>query len=159
MPLKSPLAALAVCLAVLPPPVRAQTPAEDATQAASEGRYADAVPKFEEAVRLEPKNASLRLGLGLAYQALRKYPQAAAALEAAAKLGPNAPAPFYSLGLLYEAAAGDPAAFGEPLDEAVRRRFRQKARQAWERFLRLEKDPKRLETAKEHLGRLREELR
>lgn len=159
MPLKRTLAVLVLCLAVLPPPARAQTPAEDATQAASEGRYAEAVPKFEEAVRLEPKNASLRLGLGLAYQALRKYAQAAAALEAAAKLGPSAPAPLYSLGLLYEAAAADPAAFGEAADEAVRRRFRLKARQAWERFMRLEKDPKRLETAKEHLARLREELR
>ncbi|TBR22643.1 tetratricopeptide repeat protein [bacterium] len=140
-------------------PLQAQTPAEDARSAASEGRYADAAARFKEALRLEPKNASLHLGLGLALQALKDFPKAAAALEEAAKLGPDAPAPYYSLGLLYEAAASDPAAFGEPKTEAVQRRYRHKALKAWERFLKTEKDSKRLEAGRAHLERVKEELR
>lgn len=151
--------AAAVLSACLSSPAAAQAPADEAAKAASEGRYEDAVGRFEAAVRLDPKNASLHLGLGLALQALKKYPQAAAALEEAAKLGPAAAAPHYSLALLYEAGASDPAAFSQPVSDAVRRRFRQKARQAWERYQRLEKDPKRLATALEHLERLREEPR
>lgn len=132
-------------------PTCAQTPAESATQLAGDGRYADAVPKFVEAIRLEPKNASLRLGLGLAYQALQKYPEAVQALEAAVKLGPNSPEPHYSLALLYEAAAADPVILKENKTPVVQRRFWQKARQAWEKVVLSSKDPKRLATAKEHL--------
>ena len=131
---------------------RSQTPAEQATQLAGDARYADAVPKFQEAIRLEPKNASLRLGLGLAYQALEKYPEAVSALEAAAKLGSHEP--YYSLALLYEAAAADPLIMKETKTPGLQKRYWQKARQAWEKVVLLSKDDKRIATAKEHLERM-----
>ncbi len=137
----------------------ADPPAEEATKLAGDGRYADAVQKFVEAITRDPKNASLHLSLGLAYQSLKKYPEAAQALEKAAELNPTSPDPFYSLGLLYEAAATDPAPWKEPKTDAVRNRFWLKARKAWETFLGLTKDPKKAEIAKRHLERISEALK
>ena len=146
-------------IAFSPVPARAETPAEEATRLAGEGRFSEAAQRFEEAVRREPKNASLHLGLGLAYQSLQRFPEAVQALEKAARLEPGSAEPVYSLGLLYEAAAADPSILREPDTEALRRRFFQKARQAWDKVVRLSKDPKRVEVAKEHLGRILEALR
>lgn len=132
------------------------SPAEEAKGLVAEGRYEAAVGRFAEALKADPKNASLHLGLGLALQSLKRYPEALDALEKAARFNPGSPDAFYSLALLYEAAATDPGLLAEPKDAGARRRFRQKARAAWEQVLRLGKDPKRAETAKEHLSRIAE---
>lgn len=152
-------AAIVLVGALLSPlPAHAQTAAEEATKLAGAGRYADAVQRFQEAVRQEPKNASLHLGLGLAYQALKDYAKAIHAVEAAVRLDPDAANPLYSLALLYEAAATDPAALQEQKTPAVQRRYWQKARQAWERFIGLEKDPQRRAVADGHLQHIKEAL-
>ncbi|MBI4425152.1 MAG: tetratricopeptide repeat protein [Elusimicrobia bacterium] len=150
-------AALAASLAGALPSLRAaETAAEEATRLASAERFSEAVGKFEEAIRGEPENASLHLGLGLAHQSLRRYPEALRALERAAKLAPKSADPFYSLGLLYEAASAEPAIVEEPKTDAVRRGYREKAREAWKKVLRLAKDPQRLGVARGHLDRLAE---
>jgi tetratricopeptide (TPR) repeat protein len=141
-------------LAVIPFPIKAETPAEEATKSAGEGRYADAVQKFEEAIRGEPKNASLHLGLGLAYQSLRKYPEAFQALEKAARLGPDSLEAHYSLGLLC-----DPSIVRESKSDVVERRYWRKALEAWEKVIGLGKDPKRVDVAREHRERIKEMLR
>lgn len=134
----------------------AETPAEEATQLAGEGRFEDAVSRFQEAIRREPKNSSLYLGLGLVYQSLQRYSEAIRALRKAAELAPKSPDPFYSLGLLYEAAAVNPMLLGNTAGDASPRRYRQKARAAWKNVVRLSKDPKRIVVAKEHLKRIEE---
>lgn len=152
-------ALLILCVALLSSTSHgASTPSEDAPQLASQGKFAEAVKKFEEAIRSDSKNASLFLGLGLAQQSLRKYPEAIQALEKAAKLAPNSADAFYSLGLLYEAAATDPSLLGEPKSDANQKRFWQMARQNWEQVVRSSKDIKRVATAKEHLNRISEAL-
>jgi tetratricopeptide (TPR) repeat protein len=147
------LAALLALAVLAAPPVLAN-PAEEAKAMVAEGRYEAAVGRFEEALRADPKNASLHLGLGLALQSLKRYPEALEALEKASRLAPDSPDSFYSLALLYEAAATDPGLLAGPQDAGARRRFRRKARAAWEQVLRLSKDPKRAGTAKEHLARI-----
>lgn len=149
--------ALALLLSLFAVSARAsETPAEAATRAAGEGRYEDAVASFEEAVRLEPKNASLHLGLGLAYQSVKRYRDATLTLEKAAALAPESADARYSLGLLYEAAAADPAITGEPKTPASAAKLRRKAVSAWEAVLKLAKDEKRLAAAKSHLAKLKE---
>lgn len=149
------VAGLLCCAAFLATDGRAN-PAEEAKGLVAEGRYEAAVGRFREALKADPKNASLNLGLGLAFQSLKRYPEALAALEKASRLAPDSPDAYYSLALLYEAAAADPGLLGEPKDAGARRRWREKARAAWEQVLRVGKDPKRGETAKEHLARIAE---
>ncbi|MBI3297040.1 MAG: tetratricopeptide repeat protein [Elusimicrobia bacterium] len=132
----------------------AAAPADDAKQLVAQGRFADAARKFQEALAQDPKNASLHLSLGLAYQSAKSYPEAAASLERAAELAPGKAHAFYSLGLLYEAAAGDPSLLGE--QKSAQAKYWRKAREAWQRVVELAKDPKRVETAKQHLARIAE---
>lgn len=133
-------------------------PAEEAKALVGQERYADAVLKFQEALKGDPKNPSLHLGLGLAFQSLKKYGDAVTSVERAAKLSPDSPDAHYSLGLLYEAVATDPSVLGEPKSASVERKYWLKARTAWERVAKLSKDPKRVDVAKEHLTRIREAL-
>ena len=113
--------------------------------------------RFEEAIREDPKNAKLRLGLGLAYQELKRYKEAIKALEEAARLAPNLTEAHYSLGLLYESMAINPGLAEE--GKGARRGFWLKARQAWSAVRRLDKKPERQKAAKEHLDRIDDELR
>ena len=144
----------AVIGALVASPSFAAADAQEALRLAAEGRYAEALPGLEDAVRHDPRNAALHQSLGLAYQALKRYPDAGRSMEQAAKLAPENPEPHYSLGLLYEAMAlpsGEKAA-------GPQKKFLQKARKAWERFLNLEQDPKRLDAAKGHLEKIAELL-
>ena len=138
----------------------AESAAEEATRLVNEGRFEEALARFTEAIRGEPKNASLHLGLGLALQSLGRYPDAVQSLEKASKLAPASAEPFYSLALIFEAAAADPALLDGPnAPESTRRQYLQRARKAWEKVARLSKDGKRVEVAKEHLARLADALR
>ncbi|MBI5242978.1 MAG: tetratricopeptide repeat protein [Elusimicrobia bacterium] len=132
---------------------RAQTPASPAVEAAdlvNAGRFEEAVAKYKGAIAKDPDNPGLHLSLGLACQSLKRYPEAIASIEKAASLNPRSPEPYYSLGLLYEAAGANPA--------VMNRQSLLKAKRAWSKAAGLEKDPKKLETAKQHLARILELL-
>lgn len=112
-------------------------PGDEAIGLVNQGRFDEAIVKFQEAIKQDPKNSSLHLSLGLAYQSLRRYSEAIGAVEKAAKLAPKAPEPLYSLALLYEA-----------VDEL------HKARRTWEKYQKIEKDPTKLNSARAHLEKL-----
>ncbi len=143
-------------LCAMPAP-GASSAAAQAVDLSNRGRPEEGAARFEEAIREDPKNAKLRLGLGLAYQELKRYKEAIKALEEAARLAPNLTEAHYSLGLLYESMAINPGLAEE--GKGARRGFWLKARQAWSAVRRLDKKPERQKAAKEHLDRIDDELR
>src|SRR5262245_21597135 len=76
-----------------------------------EGRFADAVPVFREALRADPTFASAHLGLGVAYAGLGRIDDAIRAFEDALRARPGYAEAYYNLGVAYDKAGS--------LDEAV----------------------------------------
>lgn len=150
--MKIPAIALAAALFVhLPGAARAETAASLAAEAAdlvNAGRHKEAVAKLKKAVRREPENASLHLSLGLTYQSLSRFKKAIRSIKKAVKLSPESPKAYYSLALLHEAVALRGVAAEDP--EASRIKHLRLALKAWNEYIRLEKDPEKLEVARKH---------
>jgi tetratricopeptide (TPR) repeat protein len=74
------------------------------------GRYDEAIPTLEEAVRHDPKSWPARYDLGLSYLAQERYATAADHLALAARMGPDRPDALQSLGVaLYRSGKVDSA--------------------------------------------------
>jgi Flp pilus assembly protein TadD/peroxiredoxin len=69
--------------------------------ATREGRTADAIPYFQEALRLSPDHLIALENLGNAYRQLRRWDDARTTLEHAVAVGPQDPEANYSLGMVY----------------------------------------------------------
>jgi tetratricopeptide (TPR) repeat protein len=83
----------------------AQTPASqfqslerEAQAAARDGRFADAIAKYHQALELSPRNAGAEVGLAQAYRAVHNYEEAKSVLERAAREHPKNAAPLLVLG-------------------------------------------------------------
>ena len=95
------LVALCLCL---PAPVLAQVSPESA-QTYQEGqelfqkrRYQDAITAFEEAVKIDGKNAQAYQAIGITYQKLRNWKKAIKAHQMAATVKPDYAAAYYAVG-------------------------------------------------------------
>jgi tetratricopeptide (TPR) repeat protein len=60
-----------------------------------------AAEAYQQAIKLEPHNAQAYAGLGFAYGAMGRYPQAVEAFKHAIRLQPNAPLAYGGLGTSY----------------------------------------------------------
>jgi tetratricopeptide (TPR) repeat protein len=69
--------------------------------ATREGRTAEAIPYFEEAVRANPDHLIALTNLGNAYRQEKQWDQAKAALSHAIEVGPEDPEANYGLGMVY----------------------------------------------------------
>jgi Flp pilus assembly protein TadD len=67
-----------------------------------EGMTAQATVPLERAKRLEPRKASIREALGIAYFRLRRWPEAEAEFRAVLELSPTDPYAHYALGRTLE---------------------------------------------------------
>lgn len=89
------------------PAAAASSPAAKAFQAAvaasREGRHADAIAGFEEALRADPACYDCQYNLGLAYTSAKQYDKAEAALDAAKQMKPEAPEALEGLAAVYNA--------------------------------------------------------
>jgi predicted Zn-dependent protease len=74
---------------------------QQAKQLMAEGRFADAVPIYQELCRALPSNPGLRLNLALAYQMAGKYQEAVPEFERVLKAEPNNQPALLSLGANY----------------------------------------------------------
>ncbi len=68
---------------------------------ANAGRFSEAVPVYDEAIRREPESAAARERLAMCFSSLRQYPQSEAAFEQALRLAPNDAAAMVQLGIVY----------------------------------------------------------
>lgn len=69
----------------------------EAQQLAAAGKYAEAVPKYLEAIKVYPRNEALYSGLGVAYLNTGQMDGAKQAFGAAVKYMPNSPTNYYYL--------------------------------------------------------------
>jgi tetratricopeptide (TPR) repeat protein/peroxiredoxin len=69
--------------------------------ATREGRTAEAIPYFQEALRLSPDNLIALDNLGNAYRQQKKWEEARKTLERALKVSPDDPEANYSLGMVF----------------------------------------------------------
>ena len=69
--------------------------------ATREGRTADAIPYFEEALRLSPDHLVALENLGNAYRQQKRWDEARKVLERAVAVGPQDPEANYSLGMVF----------------------------------------------------------
>jgi len=69
--------------------------------ATREGRTADAIPYFEEALRLSPDHLIALENLGNAYRQQKRWDEARKVLERAVAVGPKDPEANYSLGMVF----------------------------------------------------------
>jgi tetratricopeptide (TPR) repeat protein len=69
--------------------------------ATREGRTADAIPYFEEALRLSPDHLIALENLGNAYRQQKRWDEARKVLERAVEVGPQDPEANYSLGMVF----------------------------------------------------------
>jgi tetratricopeptide (TPR) repeat protein/thiol-disulfide isomerase/thioredoxin len=69
--------------------------------ATQEGRTADAIPYFEEALRLSPDHLIALENLGNAYRQQKRWNEARKVLERAVAVGPQDPEANYSLGMVF----------------------------------------------------------
>ena len=69
--------------------------------AAREGRTAEAIPYFQEALRLSPDHLIALENLGNAYRQEKKWDEARKVLERAVAIGPQDPEANYSLGMVF----------------------------------------------------------
>ncbi len=69
--------------------------------ATREGRTAEAIPLFREALRLSPDHLVALENLGNAYRQQKQWDAARSVLEHAVKVGPQDPEANYSLGMVY----------------------------------------------------------
>jgi Tfp pilus assembly protein PilF/peroxiredoxin len=69
--------------------------------ATREGRTADAIPYFEEALRLSPDHLIALENLGNAYRQQKRWDEARKVLERAVAVGPQDPEANYSLGMVF----------------------------------------------------------
>ena len=74
-----------------------------AVAASQAGRHAEAVEKFDEALKADPACYDCQYNLGLVHTILRQYDKAKTALEAARTLKPAAPEPLEGLASIYNA--------------------------------------------------------
>lgn len=125
----------------------------EAVQLSNHGNYTEAAAKFQEAIKDEPKNASLYLAMGFVYKNMNSFGEAIDSLKKATELQPNYAEAYYSLALLYEAMALD---LGSRLDEEWRKGFWKEAKEAWKKVLEFEKNPKKREVAKKHIEKISE---
>lgn len=128
--------------------------AREAAELSSQGRYGPARAKFEEALRLDPGNATLHFNIGLVYERIGLYEQAAKSLESAVALNPGLAAGQRSLALVCEALA-----VREPPKSRAALELWRKAKKAWAALLGLETRPAELEIARKHLERIEAELK
>lgn len=135
--------------------------ASEGAYLSNQGHFKQALGKFKRALKIDPENASLCLNLGLVYQKLKNYKKALSFLEKAAVLDPKSARVQYSLALLYEAVAVSPGIFepGPSLPTRARpdadpSEFWEKARVAWVKVIKLEKDASKRETARKHIKRI-----
>ncbi|MCB7129499.1 MAG: tetratricopeptide repeat protein [Candidatus Brocadiales bacterium] len=84
-----------------------------------EGKFDDAIPEFEEAVRLNPRFAMAYSFLGACYVSKGKYGLAIRQVEEAIKLDPQEAGYHYNLGMVYVKKDQYELAI-KPLEEAVR---------------------------------------
>jgi len=89
--------------------------------ATREGRMAEAIPFFKEALRLSPDHVIALDNLGNAYRQLGQWDDARKTLEHAVAVAPDDPEANYSLGMVY-AQLDDPARAYELLQRALRLR-------------------------------------
>ncbi|MBZ5571934.1 MAG: FG-GAP-like repeat-containing protein, partial [Acidobacteriia bacterium] len=89
--------------------------------ATREGRTADAIPYFQEALRLSPDHLIALDNLGNAYRQQKQWEEARKTLEHAVAVGPDDPEANYSLGMVY-AQLDDSGRAYEYLQRALRLR-------------------------------------
>jgi tetratricopeptide (TPR) repeat protein len=80
--------------------------------ATREGRTADAIPYFQEALRLSPDHLIALNNLGNAYRQQKQWDDARKVLERAVAVGPEDPEANYSLGMVFAQADDTERAFG-----------------------------------------------
>src|SRR5687768_4678780 len=74
---------------------------QDAKQLMAEGRFADAIPAYEELTRALPANTGLRLNLALAYHMSGRHADAVPQFERVLKSEPSSVPALLSLGAAY----------------------------------------------------------
>jgi tetratricopeptide (TPR) repeat protein len=92
---------------------------EFGTALAQAGRVREAIPVFEEVVRLKLNNAVANVNLGNAYLQTDRAPDAAAQFERALSIKPNYPEAHYNLGIALEKSGRVPEAI-EQYEQALR---------------------------------------
>ena len=86
-----------------------------------DGRLADSVEKFQQALKVSPNHVVSLLNLGNAYRALKRWDDARGALEQAVVIAPDDAEANYALGMVYAQTGDTPKAY-ERLQHALKTR-------------------------------------